>query len=311
MTETRHGDEPPFAQATADASRAVTGPSPERHRPAGGKLRRGIRQTLLAIPLIALVVWTVAPFLVTLSVSFKERAEVFANPGLIPASPNLDAYREVLASESFIDSFLNSLIVGVGTTLLTLVIGVPAAYAFARFNFRGRHLLLLFTLLPRLVPSLGLMVPIYRLAVAAGLLDKRFTLIIVYTGMLLPLAVWLMVGFFQQIPREIEEAANVDGASLWGRLRYIVAPLASPAMITIGVLAFREAWNEFTLVLVLTSSPGKRTLPFELYLMQGIEGIANFPGEAAFTLLTVLPFILVYTRVEKYVVAGLVTGSGK
>jgi ABC-type glycerol-3-phosphate transport system permease component len=120
-----------------------------------------------------------------------------------------------------------------------------------------------------------------------------------------------MVGFFQQIPREIEEAANVDGATLWGRLRYIVAPLAAPAMITIGVLAFREAWNEFTLVLVLTSSPGKRTLPFELYLMQGIEGIANFPGEAAFTLLTVLPFILVYTRVEKYVVAGLVTGSGK
>jgi multiple sugar transport system permease protein len=311
MTEIRHGDEPAFAEETARAAAAVTGPPPEARRPPGGKVRRGLRQALLALPLIALVVWTLTPFLVTLSVSFKQRAAVFAEPGLIPTNPNLDAYREVLSSESFLDSFLNSLIVGVGTTLLTIVIGVPAAYAFARFRFRGRHLLLLFTLLPRLVPSLGLMVPLYRLAVAAGLLDKRFTLIIVYTGMLLPLAVWLMVGFFQQIPREIEEAANVDGASLWGRLRYIVAPLASPAMITIGVLAFREAWNEFTLVLVLTSSPGKRTLPFELYLMQGIEGIANFPGEAAFTLLTVLPFILVYTRVEKYVVAGLVTGSGK
>lgn len=311
MTDIRHGDEPPFAEETARAAAAVTGPPPEPRRPAGGKLRRGLKQALLAIPLVALVIWTLAPFLVTISVSFKQRAAVFAEPGLIPTNPNLDAYREVLSSESFIDSFLNSLIVGVGTTLLTIVIGVPAAYAFARFRFRGRHLLLLFTLLPRLVPSLGLMVPLYRLAVAAGLLDKRLTLIIVYTGMLLPLAVWLMVGFFQQIPREIEEAANVDGATLWGRLRYIVAPLASPAMITIGVLAFREAWNEFTLVLVLTTSPGKRTLPFELYLMQGIEGIANFPGEAAFTLLTVLPFILVYTRVERYVVAGLVTGSGK
>ncbi|MGH8951492.1 MAG: carbohydrate ABC transporter permease [Acidimicrobiia bacterium] len=300
-----------FAQTTADAARAVTGQPPERRRPAGARFTRGLRQALLTLPLIALVVWTVAPFLVTLSVSFKDRAEVFANPSLIPANPNFDAYREVLASESFTTSFLNSVIVGVGTTLLTLVIGVPAAYAFARFNFRGRHLLLLFTLLPRLVPSLGIMVPIYRLAVATGMLDKRLTLVIVYTGMLLPLAVWLMVGFFQQIPREIEEAANVDGASLWGRLRYIVAPLAAPAMITIGVLAFREAWNEFTLVLVLTSTPGRRTLPFELYLMQGIEGIANFPGEAAFTLLTVLPFILIYTRVEKYVVAGLVTGSGK
>lgn len=311
MTGVRHGDEPVFAEETARAAAAVTGPPPEPHRLVGGRMRRGLKQVLLALPLIALVLWTITPFLVTMSVSFKQRAAVFADPGLLPTNPNLDAYREVLSSESFTASFLNSLIVGVGTTALTILIGVPAAYAFARFRFRGRHLLLLFTLLPRLVPSLGLMVPLYRLAVAAGLLDKRFTLIIVYTGMLLPLAVWLMVGFFQQIPREIEEAANVDGASLWGRLRYIVAPLASPAMITIGVLAFREAWNEFTLVLVLTSSPGKRTLPFELYLMQGIEGIANFPGEAAFTLLTVLPFILIYTRVEKYVVAGLVTGSGK
>ena len=304
-------DETNLAVAAAEAATGLARQSSNRSRTGGRGLRYGLRQVLLITPLVLLMIWTLAPFLVTFSVSFKQKAQVFADPGLIPASPNLDAYREVLSSESFTTSLVNSLFVGAGTTLLTLAIGVPAAYAFARFRFRGRHLLLLFTLLPRLVPSLGLMVPIYRLAVAAGLLDKRLTLVIVYTGMLLPLAVWLMVGFFQQIPREIEEAANVDGASLWGRLRYIVAPLAAPAMITIGVLAFREAWNEFTLVLVLTSTPGNRTLPFELYLMQGIEGIANFPGEAAFTILTILPFVLVYTRIERYVVAGLATGSSK
>lgn len=286
--------------------------TPKRRKRSGGEIARSVgKGALLAIPIIALIIWTLAPFLVTASVSFKTRAEVFANPGLIPEAPSFDAYREVLTSPSFTTSFINSLIVGIGTTVLTLVLGVPAAYAFARFRFRGRHLLLLFTLLPRLVPSLGLMIPLYRLAVLLGALNSRITLIVVYTGTLLPLAVWLMVGFFQQIPREIEEAAAVDGAGLWGRLRYIVAPLSAPAMITIGVLSFREAWNEFTLVLVLTSQPGKRTLPYELYLMQGIEGIANFPGEAAFTILTVLPFILVYTRVERYIVAGLVSGSGK
>lgn len=311
MTDRATPDEPAFSRSTARATGAVIGRPPEVGRSPSNRLRRLARQLLLSIPLVLLVIWTVAPFLVTLSVSFKDRAQVFASPSLIPSSPTLEAYRQVLTSDSFTASFLNSVVVGVGTTLLTIVIGVPAAYAFARFNFRGRHLLLLFTLLPRLVPSLGLMVPLYRLAVALGALDSRLTLIVVYTGMLLPLGVWLMVGFFQQIPREIEEAANVDGATLWGRLRYIVAPLAAPAMITVGVLAFREAWNEFQLVLVLTSSPGKRTLPFELYLMQGIEGIANFPGEAAFTILTVLPFVLVYTRVEKYVVAGLISGSGK
>lgn len=311
MSEIDATTEPPLSTATAKAASAVSGRPPEPPRPPLSRVMAFLRRVLVALPLVALVVWTLAPFLVTLSVSFKERAHVFAQPGLIPTNPNLDAYREVLSSDSFTSSLVNSLIVGIGTTLLTIVIGVPAAYAFARFNFRGRHLLLLFTLLPRLVPSIGIMVPIYRLAVALGALDNRLTLIVVYTGMLLPLAVWLMVGFFQQIPREIEEAANVDGASLWGRLRYIVSPLAAPAMITIGVLAFREAWNEFTLVLVLTSTPGKRTLPYELYLMQGVEGIANFPGEAAFTILTVLPFILVYTRIEKYVVAGIVSGSGK
>lgn len=311
MTDTHRENDPPLARSTASAALAATGKSQEPRKTVGSRTRRAFKNVMVAIPLLALIAWTVVPFLVTLSVSFKQRAAVFADPGLIPSNPSFDAYREVLTSESFISSFINSVIVGFGTTILTLLIGVPAAYAFARFRFRGRHLLLLFTLLPRLVPSLGLMVPIYRLAVTLGLLDKRITLIVVYTAMLLPLAVWLMVGFFQQIPREIEEAANVDGAGLWGRLRYIVAPLAAPAMITIGVLAFREAWNEFTLVLVLTNTPGKRTLPFELYLMQGIEGIANFPGEAAFTILTILPFILIYTRIEKYVVAGLITGSGK
>ena len=98
---------------------------------------------------------------------------------------------------------------------------------------------------------------------------------------------------------------------LWGRIRYIVMPLAAPALITIAVLAFREAWNEFTLVLVLTTTPLTRTLPFALFKLGQSEGISNFPGEAAFAIITVLPFILVYTRIEKYVVAGLTSGSSK
>ncbi len=277
----------------------------------GSRAKRLLRSILIAIPLIALVVWTVTPFLVTLSISFKDKVEVFSDPSLIPANPSLNAYTDVLASDSFTTSFTNSVVVGVGTTVLTILLAVPAAYAFARFRFRGRHLLLLFTLLPRLTPSIGLMIPIYRIAIATNMLDKRITLIIVYTAMLLPLGVWLLVGFFQAIPRDIEEAANVDGASLWGRLRHIVVPLAAPAMITVGVLAFREAWNEFTLVLVLVNSPGNRTLPFELYKLQGVEGIADYPIEAAFTVLTIVPFILFYTFVEKHVVAGLISGSGK
>ena len=299
------------ATDTADATVATTA---ARRRSAGGRgavAWSGVRRAALWLPLIALVLWTFLPFLITLSVSLKSQGEVYSNFGLIPENPTIDAYRRVIERPGFQGAFMNSLVVGLGTTAVTLLLSVPAAYAFARFNFRGRHLLLLFTLLPRLVPSLGLMIPLYRMAVAAGALDKRLTLIVVYSGLLLPLATWLLVGFFQALPRELEEAANVDGATLGKRLRYIVLPLTFPALMTIGVLAFREAWNEFTLVLVLTSTPGKRTLPYELFLMGGIQGLRDFPGEAAFALLTVIPFIFVYMRIERYVVAGITTGSAK
>lgn len=295
--------------ATASATPGIS----ERHVAGTSKspLARLGRRTLVGLPLLLLALWTFIPFLVTISISFKSKFESYANLGLVPQDPTLAAYREVLADPNFVSAFINSIIVGFGTAILTTIIGLPAAYAFARFRFRGRHLLLLFTLLPRLVPSIGIMVPIYRLAVATNMLDRRLTLIIVYTGMLAPLAVWLMVGFFQQIPRDIEEAADVDGASLWQRMLHIVMPLAAPALITIAVLAFREAWNEFTLVLVLTTTAETRTLPFALFKLGQSEGLTNFPAEAAFAIITVLPFILVYTRIERYVVAGLTSGSSK
>ena len=294
---------------------ATTAPTPRRHAAESPSLVKTLRPWLrrigIWIPLVLLAVWTILPVAMTLSVSFKSRAAVFSEPGLIPSAPTLDGYRSVLERQGFQDAFINSMVVGIGTALLTLVIAVPAAYAFARYRFRGRHLLLLFTLLPRLIPGLGLMVPLYRLAVTLGAIDKLLTLIVVFTGTVLPLAVWLLVGFFQQIPRDLEEAANVDGASLFSRIRYIVLPLAVPAMITIGVLAFREAWNEFNLVLGLTSTPGSRTLPYELFLMTQTTGFQDNPGQAAFAVMTIIPFIFVYLRIERYVVGGITSGAVK
>jgi len=274
-------------------------------------VKRWLRAIGVAIPLIVLAVWTIFPILMTLSISFKTRAAVSADPGLIPSNPTFEGYRSVIEQQGFQGAFINSVVVGLGTALLTLVIAVPAAYAFARFRFRGRHLLLLFTLLPRLVPGLGLMVPLYRLAVALGAIDQLLTLIVAFTGTVVPLAVWLLVGFFQQVPRDLEEAANVDGATLFNRIRYIVLPLAVPAMITIGVLAFREAWNEFNLVLGLTSRPGSRTLPYELFLMTQTTSFQNNPGQAAFAIMTIIPFIFVYLRIERYVVSGITSGAVK
>jgi ABC-type glycerol-3-phosphate transport system permease component len=279
--------------------------------PLSARVKKWLRRIAIWIPLAALAVWTIYPLLMTLSISFKTKADVSADPGLIPSNPTLDGYRSVLERQGFQDAFINSMVVGLGTAILTIALAVPAAYAFARFRFRGRHLLLLFTLLPRLIPGLGLMVPLYRIAVTLGAIDQLITLIVAFTATVLPLAVWLFVGFFQQVPRELEEAANVDGATLFGRIRYVVLPLAVPAIITVGVLAFREAWNEFNLVLGLTSSPGSRTLPYELFLMTQTTGFQDNPGQAAFAIMTIIPFIFVYLRIERYVVSGLTSGALK
>lgn len=310
------GQSPPVTPATHPSE---TEPVVQEHPPTNRPARRRRRplsgrvgQVLLTVPLLLLLVWTVAPFVITILTSMKTRAEVFSSRGgIFPEDPTLSAYSDVFAMPTFWSSLGNSVLVGVGTTVLTIVISVPAAYAFVRFKFRGRSLLLLFTLLPRLVPNLALMVPLYRIAVETGALDKLFTLVLVYTGMLLPLAVYLLVGFYQKIPVDIEEAAGIDGAGMWQRLRYIVLPLSIPALITIAVLAFREAWNEFTLVLVLITSADHRTLPYELFSMQGTEGIPNYPAQAALALITIVPFILVYMRLERYVVSGITSGSGK
>jgi multiple sugar transport system permease protein len=286
-----------------------TSRTPERrHR--RWTVRKALTGAAFWIPIAVLAIWLFVPFLTTLSVSLKSQGAVFADPGLIPKEPTLNAYRQVFARPDFTTALANSAIVGFGTCLLSILLAVPAAYALTRFRFRGRHFILLFMLIPRLVPGVGIMLPLYRIGAALGVLNSRLTLIVVYTGMLLPLAIWLMVGFFQSIPRDLEEAANVDGATLWQRLRYVVLPLTVPALITIGVLAFREAWNEFQLVLVLTTSADKRTLPFALYSLQS-EGLANLPMETAFALLTILPLILVYLRIERYVVEGITSGSVK
>lgn len=270
-----------------------------------------LRQAIVWLPLAALVLWTLGPFLISLSVSFKLPAHVFADPGLIPEQPTLDAYARVIERPGFRTALWNSIVVGFGSLFLMLLLGVPAAYAFARLRFRGRHLLLLFSLLPMLAPKVGLMFPLFLLSVNLGVFDTRLFLILVFTGMLLPLAVWLLVGFFQAIPRELEEAAAVDGATQFNTIRTVILPLSIPALITVAVLAFREAWNEFELVLALTQTADSRTLPYELFLMQDATGIADFPIQNAFALLTIVPLLLVYLRIERYVAEGLLSGAVK
>ena len=210
------------------------------------------------------------------------------------------------------DSWLfNSFLVTVFATIVPLVLSIIAAYAFARYAFRFRHILLLLYLIPRIIPRVSLIVPLNSLMSDLGLINTYWVLFITYTASAIPLSTWILVGFFAAIPREIEESATMDGANMWNRLRRVILPIAWPGVVTAGVLCIREAWNEFAFVLALINETSMRTLPYQLYMLKDSMGVQDYAVYNAFTVLTVLPLLIVYLLLERRVVESIVSGAVK
>ena len=144
-----------------------------------------------------------------------------------------------------------------------------------------------------------------------GLINTYWVLFITYTASAIPLSTWILVGFFAAIPKEIEESATMDGANMWHRLRRVILPIAWPGVVTAGVLCIREAWNEFAFVLALINETGMRTLPYQLYMLKDSMGVQDYAVYNAFTVLTVLPLLIVYLLLERRVVESIVSGAVK
>lgn len=269
------------------------------------------RYVLLGVPLAILVIWTAVPILWAVLASFKDPLEIYESNTLLPANPSLDAYRTVLSMRGFDDWLFNSVLVTVVATIVPLMISILAAYGFARYAFRFRHLLLLLYLVPRIIPRVSLIVPLNDLMSDLGLVNTYWVLFITYTASAIPLATWILVGFFGSIPKEIEESATIDGANMWNRLRRVILPIAWPGVVTAGVLCIREAWNEFAFVLALINETGMRTLPYQLYMLKDSMGVQDYAVYNAFTILTVLPLLIVYLLLERRVVDSIVSGAVK
>ena len=275
-------------------------------------LRRFFQRHFIWLPLTVVVAWAGVPLLWSFAASFKTRGD-FARvpPPFFPADPTLSGYARVLTDSGFWMFTRNSLVIATVSTLVAVALSTITAYGFARYAFKWRHVLLMFILLPRLVPRISLIVPVYDIIRAVGLLNTHLALIIVYTGSAIPLATWIMIGFIGAIPKDLDEAAKVDGANSWQVFQRIILPLTIPGLLTIGVLAFRDAWNEFPFALALTNSPDVRTLPYQLFLFRDSLGVADYGLIQAFTLLSILPILLLYLRLEKHVVGGLTSGAVK
>jgi multiple sugar transport system permease protein len=248
-----------------------------------------------------------------LTISLKREVDQFAVPPLwFSFSPTLEHYRDAFLTRAFGQYLITSAIVAVASTLCALIIGTLAAYALARFKMRRRldRKLALWILSTRMFPPIVTAVPLFLMMRDLGLLNTRASLVILYTGFNLPFVVWMMRGFFMEVPRELEEAAMVDGDSRLGALRRVLLPLVAPGLAATAVFCLIISWNEFLFALVLTQTDAAMTLPV------GIAGrVTQYEIKwgvmSAAGVVAMLPILLFALAVQRYLVRGMSLGAVK
>jgi multiple sugar transport system permease protein len=279
-------------------------PAPVEHGP------RLARHALAdALVLIVLALYAV-PFLWQLLTSFKPEAELLRLPPLLPTRFTVEHYRVVFTQSTLPRALLNSVAVAALTTALALALGLPAAYAIARLPMRGRRLLMLGIVASTALPQIATVSPLYLLVRSLGLRDTWTALVLAHTSFALPLTIWLLAGFIREIPRVVEESAEVDGAGLAATLRWVVGPLIAPGMASAGLLAFLFSWNEFLFAYTFTATDASRTVPVALALFPGVFEVP-WGDIAAAAMLASVPTILIVIVLQRYLIQGLVAGAVK
>jgi multiple sugar transport system permease protein len=227
-----------------------------------------------------------------------------------PSPVVFENYEQLLRKTDFTSWFANSAIVAVASTLLATAVGTIGAYALARLRFRGRAFMSSATLITYLVPPSILFIPLYAQIRNLGLADSLAGLIAAYPSFTVPFVTWLLMGYFESIPVELEESAMIDGATRFGAFRRIILPLAAPGVLAAALYAFTQAWNEFLYALVFITDVKQRTLPVGLssFITGDVYGWGYLMAGAV---LTTVPVIVVYIYLQKYMVEGLTAGSVK
>ena len=267
----------------------------------------GVRLVLLSIGAIVMI----TPFAYMLATSFKPNSLALeVPPQFIPRDPTLVNYRDAWSSNHFGRYFVNSLGVAVATTLLSVLLSSMMAYAFSRLRFPGRRLLFGLLLVGLMVPTMMLIVPQFLLAKQMHLLDSYFGLILFYAGGSLALNTFLLRSFFQDIPRELEEAMVVDGAGPWKRYWQLIMPLSRPALATVAIFTFLASWDEFIWALTIINDPSKRTLPIAIALFQG-QYATSWGIVFAASAIAVLPVIAIFVALQRQFIGGITAGALK
>ena len=285
-------------------------------RARSSRRRRAIGQTLpkrilLWCVITFFVVIVLAPFVWMISVSFKPDDEIFSRTvDILPRDPTLANYISIFQFIPYPRYFLNSVIVAVVTTIASTTVSVLAAYAFSRFRFRGRSAIAFLILATQMFPLVTGIIPLYLVFAKLGLIDSYWALFISYVAFTIPFCTWMLKGFFDNIPREIEEASTIDGCSRLQTLAIIVLPISVPAILATCVFCFILSWNEFLYATVFTSSDAVKTLPAALGGLVG-QGYTQWGSLNAAGVMTTLPVVIGFLMFQRYLVSGLTAGAMK
>jgi len=256
-------------------------------------------------------VFCLFPFYWLLNTSLKTGPDL-STSALVPPNPTLDNYQSIFKDSNFTKALQNSAIVALVTTALALVVGSFCAYALARLRLKFKFLILAIILTITTFPQITIAAPIFKLWRDIGLYNTIPGLVIPYLTFALPLAIYILTSFFREIPRDLEEAALVDGATNFQAFYKVVVPLAAPGLATAGILTFIAAWNEFLLAITLTSSPSARTVPAAIAFFTGSTQFEQPLGTISAASVTIsVPLILMVLLFQKRIVAGLTAGAVK
>jgi len=252
------------------------------------------------------------PFAVMISTAVKPRAEVLAfPPHWLPSEIRLENFADMWQAARFGPALANSLLVSIAATVLCLLVAIPAAYAMARMQFRGQRLFRQFLLVTQMLSPIVLVLGIFRLMSKMGLVDQLPALVLAYIAFNLAFAVWMLQAYFQTIPRELEEAATLDGATSLQRLRLVFLPLAAPAIGITSVFIFIYCWNEFVLAMTLLRSNEKYTLTMQIFSLVGGRYQVEWDHVMGATLVASVPVAIVFAMLQRYLVSGLTVGAVK
>jgi len=260
--------------------------------------------------LVLLMIFTLFPFYWAIVASFTSDAALFRDPSLFPRHFIFDHYRALFTERDFITPIRNSLVVAGTTTIFCLVVGTLAAYALARIEFRGKAPIMAFILAVTMFPQISIVSPLYLLLRSLRLIDTYPGLIMPYMTFAMPLTVWVLTGSIRQIPKDLEEAAHVDGASRRQSFLRILLPLAVPSLATTGILTFIYCWNEFLFALSFTLGPERQTVPVAIALFRGQYQVpwGEILAAAVVATAPVAGLVLVFQR---RIVQGLTAGAVK